>query len=308
VGYQLEIVIVKTGGHLAAIRFIGEELNPLWQPTWHAADPDQVPEGGYYGGIEAGLLAAIVGHNVCIDRFGPAHAGEKRPVHGEPGVGRWSVSEQRTDLLEFTVGMPLAGLTTRKQIQLDGDRLHLTHAVHNPGKVRREIEWCEHINCGQPFIDFATCEAGIDKVYNWHGEPEPLPRFPAIPSLGEMPIAAVLKIPTPDEPVCGDVVAGRVKTGSWAITNAAWKRRLSCTWTVNDFPWLTIWTQHRSRPGTPWFNRERTRGMELTTKPFPNGSTAPEVHPSFQGLTTVCHVEPGQWKAHPMVLRWERTK
>jgi hypothetical protein len=305
-GASLELVITQIGGHLAAIRYIGEDLNPLWQPTWHAADPDQVRQGGYYGGIEAGLLAAIVGHNVCIDRFGPAHAGEQRPVHGEAGVSRWSVSQPRPDLLEFTVPMPLAGLTARKHVQLAGDCLHLTHAVHNPGKEHREIEWCEHINCGQPFIDYASCEAGIDKIFNWHGEPEPNPRFPQVPSLGEMPIAEILEIPTPESQVCGDVVAGRVKTAAWSITNASWKRRLSCEWTVSDFPWLTIWTQHRSRPGTPWFNRERTRGMELTTKPYPNGRTDAEVYPSFQGVTTLCQVEPGQWKAHPIRLRWER--
>ncbi len=305
-GKTLELTIVEVGGHLAAIRLIGEEINPLWQPTWHAADPDQVQVGGYYGGIEAGLLAAIVGHNVCIDRFGPAHANEQRPVHGEPGVRRWKVSKQSADLLEFTVDMPLAGLTTRKRVQLDGNRLLLTHAVHNPGTERREIEWCEHINMGQPFIDFATCEAGVDKIWNWHGEPEPLPRFPNIPSLGEMPVREILAIPTPDQPVCGDVVAGNVKSGSWSVTNPTLKRRLSCTWRVSDFPWLTIWTQHRSRPGTPWFNRERTRGMELTTKPFPNGSTAPDVHPSFQGIPTVCYVEAGQWKEHPIELRWEK--
>jgi hypothetical protein len=47
--------------------------------------------------------------------------------------------------------------------------------------------------------------------------------------------------------------------------------------------------------------------LELTTKPFPNGRTDAEVHPTFQGITTVCHVEPGQWKEHPIELRWERT-
>ncbi len=305
-GGTLELVITEVGGHLAAIRLIGEEINPLWQPAWHAADPRAVPEGGYYGGCEAGLLAAIVGHNVCIDRFGPPHADEQRPVHGEPGVGRWSISRQDADLLEFTVPMPLAGLTTRKRVQLDGNRLLLAHGVHNPGPVRREIEWCEHINLGQPFIDLATCEAGVDAIWNWHGEPEPLPRFPAIPSLGAMPVREVLAIPTPDQPMCGDVVAARVKTATWSVTNPTLKRRLSCAWEVADFPWLTVWTQHRSRPGTPWFNRERTRGLELTTKPFPNGRTDAEVHPTFQGVTTVCTVEAGQWKEHPIELRWER--
>jgi hypothetical protein len=46
--------------------------------------------------------------------------------------------------------------------------------------------------------------------------------------------------------------------------------------------------------------------MELTTKPFPNGSNAPDVHPSFQGIPTVCYVEAGQWKEHPIELRWEQ--
>lgn len=304
-GAKLSLVITEVGGHLAALRLIGEEINPLWQPTWHAADPDTVPVGGYYGGIEAGLLAAIVGHNLCLDRFGPAHAGEQRPVHGEPGVRRWRVTQPSADLLEFTVDMPLAGLSARKRVRLDDNRLLLAHAVHNPGPARREVEWCEHINLGQPFIDFATCDAGIDAVFNWPGEPEPLPRFPQVPSLGAIPVAGALAIPMPDQPICGDVLAGRVTDARWSVTNPTLKRRLSCTWRVDDFPWLTLWTQHRSRPGTPWFNRERVRGLELTTKPYPDGQCPADRHPTFQGRPTVCSVEAGAWKEHPIEFRWE---
>jgi len=305
-GLTLELVFTQVGGHLASLRFRDEETNPLWQPCWHAAAPDAVTAGGYYGGREAGLLAAIVGHNLCLDRFGPPHPGETRPIHGEPGVSAWQRQETQHDLFELTVEMPLAGMRARKRVQLEGNRLFVTHAIFNPTEQPVDIEWCEHINCGQPFIDFATCEAGLDAVWNWAEEPEPLSRFDDVPPKGPISIDEALAIPTPDLPVCGDVVTGRVVRGVWSITNPRMKRRLLCTFSAQDFPWLTLWTQHRSRNQTPWLGRERVRGMEITTKPYPDGKLSPDRHPSFQGTTTVCTVPAGAWKEHPIVFQWEK--
>src|SRR6056297_29308 len=92
-GGDLEIVVTRVGAHLAAITGRGERLNPLWQPPWSATSPqDGVDRPDVYGGgPEASLLAGIVGHNLCLDRFGPPRPGESRPVHAEAGVATWKL-------------------------------------------------------------------------------------------------------------------------------------------------------------------------------------------------------------------------
>lgn len=44
---------------------------------------------------------------------------------------------------------------------------------------------------------------------------------------------------------------------------------LEYTWETSTWPWMTLWTEHRARDLAPWNSRERTRGLEFTSKPFP---------------------------------------
>nr|MBA3937385.1 hypothetical protein [Planctomycetota bacterium] len=158
-GPLLEVVVTRCGGHLAAIRRPGEELNPLWQPHWAAADPATVRPGGAYGGIESSLLATIVGHSVCIDRFGPPRAGEQRPVHGEAGVVDWMLTRISPAEIEITALLPEARLHVRTRFAICGESLLLTRGVRHDDLVPRELEWCEHVSLGAPFIDDVEVEA-----------------------------------------------------------------------------------------------------------------------------------------------------
>jgi hypothetical protein len=306
-GPALNVVLTRIGCHLAAIRRQGEQLNPLWQPQWPAADPATVAPGGSYGGIEASLLATIVGHNLCLDRFGPPYPGETRPVHGEAGTARWTLAQPSPGLVELTAELPEARLTARTRVAITGETLLLTHGVRHDGPGVRELEWCEHANVGDPFLAGARVSAGIDRVYNWAEVPEPGSRFAALAPMAEVPVADALAVPGPDAPPCGDVLAAHVAEGWWMIENPALRRRLTYRWDPAHFPWLTLWTQHRSRSGAPWNGRERTRGMELTTKPFPDGLRPHDRHPSFKGTPTVCRVAPGGWREHPLRIEWTAT-
>ena len=40
-------------------------------------------------------------------------------------------------------------------------------------------------------------------------------------------------------------------------------------WRQRDFPWMGIWEENRSRPGSPWNGNAITRGMEFGVSPFP---------------------------------------
>ena len=303
---RLEAVVTRVGGHLACLRHPGSTLNPLWQPTWPASDPGAARAGGFYGGIEASLLATIVGHNLSLYRFGPPRPGERRPVHGEVNTLGWSLSQPDGGLAEFTVSLPEARLRVRKRIRIEGETLLLSHGVYHHGPGEREVEWCEHVSLGDPFLDGCRFDAGIERVFNWPGVGEPGSRFPALAPAAEVPRAAALAMPATQDAPSGDVLSAPVTDGWWTAANDRLGHQLSYRWSRQDFPWLTVWTQHRSRPATPWLSRERARGMEITTKPWPDGTIPSDRHPRWQGVPTVCRVPAGRWLEHPLRISWTK--
>ncbi len=305
---RLEVVITRVGGHLAALRHPGSSLNPLWQPPWPAADPRSVRSGGSHGGIEASLLATIVGHNLSLDRFGPPRRGERRPVHGEVNTLAWQLSAAEHGLCEFTVRLPEARLHVRKRLRFEGEALLLSHGVYHHGPGEREIEWCEHVSLGDPFLDGAAFSAGISTAYCWPGAGEPGSRWPGAAPGAALDALGALAMPAAGSPPCGDVVAAPADAGWWRADNAGLGYRLGYQWDPADFPWLTIWTQHRSRANPPWLGITRARGMEITTKPWPDGLIPADRHPRWHGRPTVCRVPAGRWREHPLRIEWSRLR
>lgn len=264
-GDGLEAVVSLTGAQLACIRRPGDALNPLWQPTWTTADDP--------------LLAVIVGSNPCIDRFGPPWPGEHKPVHGEAGVRQWSTSQEGDEAV-FRTTLPQAALAVERRFRLVGDRLELTTDVRPlAGQQPRAIEWCEHTTLGDPFMDGAQITAGITSV-------EPMP--------GEAPgpctVAAALAFPPAGAPARGDIYTAPVQQGWYRATNPRLGRTLEVTWDPAAFPWLCLWTQHCTRLAPPWSGRERARGMEVSTKPFPEGKPPASRAQTWLGRPTTCVV------------------
>jgi hypothetical protein len=303
-GTVLEAVVTEVGGHLACLRRRGEILNPLWQPPWAPGDPRRARASGAWGdGPEASLLASIVGSNLCLDRFGPPWPGEKRPVHGETSGVTW----RHRGGACFAAVLPQAGLEVRRELVFAGATLQLTVAVRHASAAPREVEWCEHVSLGDPFLTGATCSAGIDAAWKAPWPEQDDSAFQAVPPLGAVPIAAALGLPAADDPPCGDVLAGHVNSGWWAVANQQCGRQLTAHWDQREFPWLTLWTQHRSRRAAPWHGRVRARGLEISSKPFPEGRPPAERHPIWQGRSTVSLLPPGVWTRRTISLTWEAT-
>lgn len=305
-GDVLNVVVTAQGGHIAALRRNGEELNPLWQPQWSAVDP-AARSGMNFPGDEGIQLAATVGHQLCLDRFGPSWSGDGRPTHGEAGLVRWTCAQAESTLVEWAAELPVAGLRVRKRLQLVGDECQLTHGVWHAGPAVRDLEWAERIALGGDFLDGARFTAGIDRVTTWPATAEAGSRFSHVPPDAGVSMEHALAMPVSNAPPCGDVLAGRVSAGWWSGDNAALRRRLSCRWDPADFPWLSLWTQHRSRTASPWQGRERVRALSPSTKPFPEGASPASRSPMYQDRPTVCRIPPGTWTEHPLRLRWEVT-
>ena len=97
--------------------------------------------------------------------------------------------------------------------------------------------------------------------------------------------ATVRALPPRGAPPTGGVATCRVAAadGFWTATNVRLGWRLRATFSRAEFPWLCIWTEDRLRTHAPWAGAERTRGLELSTKPFPEGAPPAERDLEFLG-------------------------
>jgi hypothetical protein len=309
-GDGFSAVITLIGGHLASLRRPDEELNPFWQPQWEGRDPGQLEAGDMAelgGPAAAPLLATIVGSNLCCDRFGPPRPGEQRPVHGETCRTMFAVLTEADWDLVLVGRLPQAGLEVHRRLRFAGDAITLATSVRPLDGRERAIEWCEHSNVGGDFLDGVAFTAPLDRVvvssHRDVGE-----RFATGPIGADVPIAAALAFPAKDDPACGDVLCGRLADAAtdwcWSATNARLGRRLSCHFAHADWPWLALWTQHRSRQASPWLGRERVRGMELSTKPIPEAEVPPERRERWLDRPTTCLLPP-EGLTKTLVFRWQ---
>lgn len=308
-GARRAAVVSVIGGHLAAFTALDDPLNPLWEPAWPAGDPAGVhpgPDCTWGEGPEASLLAGIAGSNLCLPIFGGPAPGQALPVHGDAGVSRWLRLGGGPERAVFGVRTPVSALSVERSLAFDGDVLELTTSVRHDGSAGLALEWCEHTTLGGAFLDGVDITAGIDGAWTPSSpfEPGSCPRFPARGAA--IPTAEALAMPASADPPSGDVVAARVADGWWQAANPRLGWRLSARWQRDDFPWLTLWTQQRSRAMAPWHGRQRTRGMEISTKPFPEPGTVGGADGRFQGRPVTCIVPPGTGLAKTVRFAWER--
>ena len=85
---ELIVTVTVEGGHIAEIIEKKSGVNPLWTPPWASIEPstysaESNPE--YGNDSESKLLSGILGHNLCLDIFGPPSEAEYAAgitVHG----------------------------------------------------------------------------------------------------------------------------------------------------------------------------------------------------------------------------------
>jgi hypothetical protein len=304
---RLEVIVTQTGAHIAALRSPGEDLNPLWQPHWPASDSQEAATGtDLYGEPpESRLLATICGHNLCLDRFGAPWPGENKPVHGEAGVVLWSQTQPDPGQVSFAAEFPEAGLSVTRRIRMAGEELTVGTDVSRFRVSDGVIEWAEHVTVGDPFLEDSDISAGVDAAWISSVEPAETWRFSGIRAEDEVNPEAALEMPGPDsERAVGDVITARVTSGWFRVDNARLGRRLEYRWDESEFPWLCIWTQHRSRTTPPWNGITRAKGLEFSTKPFPEGRPPESRSSEYQGRPTTCALNPGETLSRTFTARW----
>jgi hypothetical protein len=280
----LRVTVLEEGGHIAEIADKATGINPLWTPGWPSLEPSLYHAGtdAIYGrGVDAPLLAGIMGHNLCFDIFGgpsPEEARAGLPVHGEVSTARFAI-ELSADAITMSTRLPQAQLGFERRIELIDRAVRVREQVENLSATDRPVGWTQHVTLGPPFLDDRTefrASATRSRViegtfgpadylsggaeFDWPHAPRAaggthdLRRFPG----GSPSSAYTAQLMDP------------VAEHAWFVAFAPASRlALGYVWRRADFPWLGIWEENKSRPSAPWNGSAITRGMEFGVSPFP---------------------------------------
>jgi hypothetical protein len=272
---DLRVTVLEHGGHIAEIYHKKCGVNPLWVPPWSGlAHPD------CGDGVEATLLAGIMGHNLCLDVFGgpsPAEAEAGIGVHGEASVRPYDIEEDG-DVLVMRVLLPLAGLQFERSLALDGETVRIREAVENLSATDRPIAWTQHVTLGPPFLTkgvtefrasatrskvfesaFGTddyLETGAD--FDWPMAPRASGGHADLRVFNGSPASSAFTTHLMDQTREHAFFAGYARGLLFGYV-----------WKTADFPWMGIWEENLSRRHAPWNGKTIARGMEFGVSPMP---------------------------------------
>ena len=250
---RLRVTLAVEGGHIAELVHLASGVNPLWSPPWptiepSAYDPSIHPE--YGSDSESRLLSGILGHNLCLDLFGPPSAEEAAAgmtVHGEAAVARYEVSSTEREIIA-RCQLPMAQLAFERRIQIKDadDTVYISETVENLSALDRPIAWTQHVTLGPPFLERGTTEF----------------RTAVTQSL-------TLESSTADSSYISHLLDPDREEASFLAWSPASKVLIGYAWRRSDFPWLGVWEENRSRQSPPWNGVTVTRGMEFGVSPVP---------------------------------------
>jgi hypothetical protein len=270
---NLRVTVLVEGGHIAEICHKATGINPLWTPPWPSIEPSTYslakhPEYGV--DAESKLLAGIMGHNLCVDLFGPPSTEEAAAgltVHGEASVVPYDIESRASELAQ-TARLSFAGLEVRRQIRLQGSVVRVVESVRNLLPYDRPIAWTEHVTLGPPFLEKGSTQfrvtatqsrtlGGQDFLWPFvpkaEGGQEDLRVFTSAARSGGFSTHLM------DES----------REDAWFVAwSPASRLAFGYVWRRSDFPWMGIWEENYSRQSPPWNGQTLTRGMEFGASPF----------------------------------------
>ena len=263
------------GGHIAEIFDKRARVSPLWIPPWPSMEPSnyrphQHPEYGLNS--ESQLLAGIMGHNLCLDLFGPpsdSEADAGLTVHGEGSVAAYEFKSIPNGLLG-TCSLAKAGLTFERRLQLLGRKLLVEESIENLLAYDRPIAWQQHVTLGPPFLEKgktqlrapATRAAVMEseEAFDWPNKPEKNGTTRDLRTFTSLQSSSGFTTQLLD--------AAQPQSFAFAFS-PTYELVLGYVWQTSDFPWLGLWEENYARPQAPWNTRTLTLGLEFGTTPFP---------------------------------------
>ena len=281
----LRVTVLEGGGHLAEVFDKRAGVNPLWIPPWPSIDPSTyVAEGDEtYGACgESQLLSGIMGHNLCLDIFGGPSAEEEaaglRP-HGEASLVPYHIHAWSTGIVMSTM-LHEARLAVERRITLQGSAVRIVESVENVSATDRPVGWTEHVTLGPPFLENGSTEfrASATKSRVFEGTfgtadylvPSAEFDWPHAPRTdGGRADLRVYNASAKSGAYTAHLMNPNQPFAFFVAYSPRIKLAFGYVWKQQDFPWMGIWEENRSRAHRPWNGRTVTRGMEFGVSPFP---------------------------------------
>ena len=286
---HLRVTVSVEGGHIAEVFSRKANVNPLWAPHWQTAEPSSIQgdDPVFGSGVESKLLAGILGQNLCLDLFGGPSEEEAAlgmTAHGESSVVPYDIED---DGLTVTcrAHFPLAAIDFVRTLTLDGENVLIEERVTNLTSFDRPIGWTQHVTLSPPFLDPATTKFRVSAAGPAMTHPVSLGEtpyleagavfaWPGAPSVDGSGVVDVtnMKPVAPANSYVAVVMQG--PEAFWTAWSPEYRFAISYVWNAEEFPWLGIWEENRSRSYSPWNNAGVTRGMEFGVSPFPESRQA----------------------------------
>ena len=151
------------------------------------------------------------------------------PVSFSHAVLPWTLEDVGGDYARVAVTLPTANMKVTRTFSMDGSVVTMDTNVLPLDGQERDIEWCEHVTIGDPFLDGATVETGVDGAWMF---PDPLEdsRFPSVGPLDAVDATAALAMPLATDPPCGDVITTRLTDGNFKVSSAPRLGYMSATY------------------------------------------------------------------------------
>jgi hypothetical protein len=247
------LVVDLLGGSFVEFRFQDQELNPLvWNNRGAADQPRQMS------------------HFLCLDRWGwpsAAEASHGMPYHGEAGLVPWRIVDHARAQpggvgAELQANLPLANLTVRRRVHLDGQHavFTVTESVTNLNRLGSVLNMVQHPSIGPPFLDEntvvdANAAEGFVLANTTYPERQATWWPRALNSDGKCVDMRYLK-DNQDPNVVAYVIDEQI--GWTTAANPVHGLLIGYLWRTADYPWFIAW--RRADDGKPF-----ARGIEFGT-------------------------------------------
>lgn len=266
----IRLTVLEEGGHVAEIFDKRTGISPLWTPPWPSIEPsvyDAQKHPEYGADAESKLLAGIMGHNLCLDTFGPPSPEEAAAgltVHGEASVVKWEFELPSATHMTARAALPGAQLAVERRIRLHGEEVLFEETVENLAAFDRAVAWTQHVTLGPPFVERGATEFWIPAARSMTIEGEEF-AWPHAPG-------AALS-PYPQREAWSHYSTHLLDPRRSQLYFLAFSPRLKLLcgycWQRADFPWIGVWDECYSRQSPPWNGDTLARGMEFGVSPFP---------------------------------------
>jgi len=283
----LRVTVLNGGGHIAEILYKKTGINPLWIPPWPSIEPAEYDPARHmeYGPSEEGkLLCGIMGHNLCFDSFGPPSPEEFAKgisVHGEAAIATYQ-GETCGKEMHLSALLRASELRIARTISLDANApvVQIRECVENVSATDRPIAWTQHVTLGPPFLEpgatqFAICSERSRTFESPGFDAGSLVRgadfcWPSAPTTGGgVSDLRSFAANGRSASYTAHLMGRGSEKARFLVYSPSAQLLVGYEWRWQDFPWLGIWEENKSRPNPPWCGRTVACGMEFGVSPFP---------------------------------------